>query len=62
MQVNVTVPEQATTPLDMMFIEDLSGSFGDDLGRLQALVANLIATVQVANTDTCVATVCVGME
>ena len=58
--VDVAVPTSPTTALDMMFIEDLSGSFGDDLARLQTLLANLIASVQVLNADTYVARRCVA--
>lgn len=50
--VSVAVPVAATTPLDLVFIEDLSGSFGDDLDRLQALIPNLISSVQLENPDT----------
>jgi len=51
LQVTVTVPATITKPLDVLFIEDLSGSFGDDLLRVQVLVPNMIASIQVENYD-----------
>jgi len=35
-----------TSPLDLMLVQDCSGSFGDDVATVQALAPDLLATIQ----------------
>jgi len=52
--VTVTVPESGggNAPLDLVLLEDLSGSFGDDVSTIQGLVSNLIADILNSQPDT----------
>ena len=50
--VEVTVPETETIPLDLMILQDLSGSFRDDIGKVRNLVPNLVSEVLAVQPDT----------
>lgn len=38
-------------PLDLVLLQDLSGSFGDDVLKVQSLASTLVSEVQALNTD-----------
>ena len=51
--VKIQTPAEATTlPLDLILLQDLSGSFSDDLPVLRDLVPNLVSDLQELQPDT----------
>jgi Integrin beta chain VWA domain len=51
--VKIQVPEKAgTLPLDMMLVQDLTGSYKDDLPVLRSLVSSLVTELKTIQPDT----------
>jgi hypothetical protein len=51
--VKIKVPEKAgTLPLDVMLVQDLSGSYSDDLPVLRSVVSNLVNELKTIQPDT----------
>ncbi|KQV33397.1 MULTISPECIES: hypothetical protein [unclassified Rhizobium] len=41
----------STLPLDVVFLQDLSGSFGDDIATVKTLVPQVVSAVKTVNSD-----------
>ncbi len=50
--ITVTVPESSELPLDFVLLQDLSGSFGNDVSTLRTLVPDLVSSVLLVQPNT----------
>lgn len=41
----------SAVPLDVLFVQDLSGSFGDDIGNVRAAIPSLVSSLRIVQPD-----------
>ncbi len=51
-EIQVTVPEQTISGLDILFLIDVSGSYGDDIDTLQSQADSIIDNIESKGIDT----------
>ena len=50
-QCRIGTPGSTAMPLDVQFLQDLSGSFGDDITTVRGLIPNIVAAVQAVQAN-----------